>query len=111
MGPMTSPLPPLRRTLTVLAAATALALAGCGGEKPDSSASPEHSDHSSSAGPSSAAAATVDVKIEGDEVTPVAQAVEIGVGDTIALNVTSDRSGELHVHSSPEQELEFEPGT
>ncbi len=108
---MTISLPPLRRTLLVLVASAAFALSGCGGEEPDSSASPtgtassQHSDHSSPVG------ATVDVKIEGDEVTPVAQAVEIGVGETVVLNVTSDRSGELHVHSSPEQELEFEAGT
>jgi hypothetical protein len=118
---MTTSLQPLRRTLIVLAASAALALSGCGGDEPDAgaSASPEHSDHadqSDSPSPSKSdgpveAAATVDVTIEGDEVTPVAQAVQIGVGETVLLNVTSDRSGELHVHSSPEQELEFEAGT
>ena len=93
----------------------ALALSGCGGDDPDSTApaaSSEHSGHGSSEPDASgAAAATVDVTIEGDEVTPVAQAMEIGVGETVLLNITSDRSGELHVHSSPEQEFEFESGT
>jgi hypothetical protein len=116
MTAMTTSLPPLRRSLIVLAASAALALSGCGGNDPDSAApaaSSEHSDHGSSQEPdtSGAAAATVDVTIEGDEVTPVAQAVEIGVGETVLLNITSDRSGELHVHSSPEQEFEFESGT
>ena len=92
---MTTSLQPLRRTLIVLAASAALALSGCGGDEPDpgASASPEHSDHadqSDSPSPSKSdgpveAAATVDVTIEGDEVTPVAQAVQIGVGETVSI--------------------------
>ena len=33
------------------------------------------------------------------------------VGEKITLNVDSDREGELHVHSTPEQELEYAVGT
>jgi plastocyanin len=110
---MTTAQPPLRRTLLALTTTAVLALAGCGGsDEPSSPSTSGASSSGSTQGSSkSTAAATVDVKIEGDEVTPVAQAVQIGVGETVRLNITSDRSGELHVHSSPEQELEFEPGT
>jgi hypothetical protein len=40
----------------------------------------------------------------------MAKTVELGVGETLALNITSDRVGELHVHSTPEKQLNFEPG-
>jgi plastocyanin len=43
-------------------------------------------------------------------VTPVAQSVEVEVGETVTLEVTSDRAGELHVHSTPEQYKQFEQG-
>ena len=114
-------LPRFRRTLLVLAASTALALSGCGEDEPDPSASSspsasEHSDHEETDEPSKSedsgeTVATVDVTIKGDEVTPIGEAVEIGVGEKVVLNIDSDRSGELHVHSSPEKELEFPAGT
>ena len=122
-------LPRFRRTLLVLAASTALALSGCGEDEPDPSASSspsasEHSDHEETDEPSESpseepsksedsgeSVATVDVTIKGDEVTPIGEAVEIGVGEKVVLNIDSDRSGELHVHSSPEKELEFPAGT
>ncbi len=33
------------------------------------------------------------------------------VGQPITLHVTADAPGEIHVHSSPEQELEYDQGT
>ena len=53
----------------------------------------------------------VDVSIVGSDVTPVAQQVELGVGETLLLEVESDRAGELHVHSSPEQVVDFAAGS
>ena len=32
-------------------------------------------------------------------------------GDVLLVTITSDRAGELHVHSSPEQEVAFGAGT
>ncbi len=89
-----------------LAAATALVLgsgllAGCGDDEPATSGSSDSSGSSST---------DLDIDVEGDSISPTNEQVEIGVGDTVTLHVTSDRAGELHVHSSPEQELEFEEG-
>jgi hypothetical protein len=53
----------------------------------------------------------VEVTIDGDTVQPNGARVEAEVGEPISLQITSDRAGELHVHSTPEQELAFEKGT
>ena len=111
---MTIAHPPLRRTLIAVTATAVLALAGCGGDDEPSTSEPSASESSGSGqSPTSKpanGATQVDVTIEGDDVTPVAQAVQIGVGETVVLNVTSDRAGELHVHSSPEQFVAFGAG-
>jgi hypothetical protein len=115
-----------RRTLVALAATVTLALAGCGGDDPEtestSATSPSASDSPTAeeSKPSKPSKKTsppepvdevvVDVSIVGDDVTPVAQSVELGVGETLLLEVTSDRAGELHVHSSPEQFADFQAG-
>jgi hypothetical protein len=44
-------------------------------------------------------------------VTPNGDRVEVAVGQKIELVVTADAPGEIHVHSSPEQEFEYEAGT
>lgn len=101
-----------------LAAVTlaALLLTACGGEAEEPGAT---SGESPSAAPSESpseepteepAGATAEVTIEGDSVTPVAQSVEVEVGEPVTLEVTSDRAGELHVHATPEQHLEFDQG-
>ena len=119
----------LRRTLVAVSAAAALALAGCGDDEPEAGSTPaqatdshDASEHSDSAEPkkkrekkttppASVDEVVVDVSIVGDDVTPVAQSVELGVGETLLLEVESDRAGELHVHSSPEQFANFEAGS
>jgi hypothetical protein len=114
----------LRRTLVALSAATVLALAGCGGDdseaqtldtsdSPAASESPSTSESGKPKQSSESPAAdevTVKVSIKGGDVTPVAQAVDLGVGETLVLAIDSDRGGELHVHSTPEQMVEFQSG-
>jgi hypothetical protein len=93
----TRPLQSLPVTGTLAAVLTAvLGLAGC-------------SDGTS--GKASSDATTVEVTIKGDSVEPVGKKVDIGVGGTITVKVDSDRAGELHVHSTPEQTFDFEAGT
>ena len=52
----------------------------------------------------------LEVEVEGDEVKPVAEQVDLAVGERLTITVESDRAGELHVHSSPEQFADFEAG-
>lgn len=53
----------------------------------------------------------LDIEVAGDDVAPNAAAVELDTGEPLVLRITADRSGELHVHSRPEQYVEFAAGT
>ncbi|WP_244929035.1 hypothetical protein [Nocardioides sp. W7] len=50
------------------------------------------------------------VRIDGESVSPNAADLDLGRGEPLTLRITSDRAGELHVHSRPEQYVEFEAG-
>ena len=54
---------------------------------------------------------TIEVTIEGDSVTPNGDRVTVAVGQPVELDITADAPGEIHVHSDPEQELEYDAGT
>jgi hypothetical protein len=54
---------------------------------------------------------SIDVTIDGDTVTPNGERVQVDTGQPIELHVTADEAGEIHVHSDPEQELEYDEGT
>ena len=54
---------------------------------------------------------TIDITIKDGKVTPHGDRVKAKVGQPVTLNIDADTSGEIHVHSSPEQEIEFDKGT
>ena len=90
----------MRRTasvLTVLLCALPL-LAGCG-------------DDTSGATGSGDDTATVDITFSDGSVTPKGERVEVEAGQPVELVVKADEPGELHVHSTPEEELEYGAGT
>ncbi len=102
------------RRVAVLAAAVAVLLAGCGGEK--------SSDQTSTAGPAAAdpSAMTdsqtpsqrvlVDVTIKGGTVTPTNEQLTAKVKQPIVIRVDSDAVDELHVHSTPEHSFPIAVG-
>jgi hypothetical protein len=98
------------RTAAVLVT-TGLLLAGC-----SSSNGTASSTGSASAGPSAGSSATsrpgttIAVTVRGNTVTPNGERVKASVGDPVTLVVDADRAGELHVHSTPEQELAYPKG-
>jgi hypothetical protein len=94
---------PLGRFSTTVAVSftLVLALAACGSGDEDTAPPAEPTD----LGP------LLTVTIDGDEVSPNAEEIELGTGDKLLVEVDSDRAGELHVHSAPEQLVEFADGT
>jgi plastocyanin len=54
---------------------------------------------------------TIKITFEGDSVTPNGDRVEVAVGQQVEFDVTADAPGEIHVHSDPEKELEYQKGT
>ncbi len=77
---------------------TLLALTGCGSD--DSTAEPGEG----------GSPTRVELTFEGEE-APATERVPVDAGQPVELVVKSDRAGELHVHSSPEQTLEYAAGT
>ena len=114
----------LRPHLTAVSLVLAVVLAGCaddaeerqGTAGSDSSAgdtaSSRPTERSRPSSPSSAPVTgpVLDVTVAGDEVSPTARTVTLDVGDVLTVDVTADRAGELHVHASPEQYVDFEQG-
>jgi hypothetical protein len=56
-------------------------------------------------------ATTLDITFKGDTVKPQGVTVKVKAGKPLTLHIVADKPGELHVHSSPEQEIEYEAGT
>ena len=96
--------------------------AGCGAESTSesapatSSASPSESSDSTasetpSESPSSSTATTIDITITATDVDPSGEQLKVQAGEPITLRITAETAGELHVHSSPEQEIQYAAGT
>lgn len=86
----------LARRGAALVAVAALALTGCGKESDTTSDKPQE---------------TIKISITADSVSPMGERVEIPAGKPVPIEITADREGSLHVHSTPEQELDFKDGT
>ena len=52
----------------------------------------------------------IDITFEGGS-APQVERVQVDTGETIELVITSDAPGELHVHSDPEQTIDYKAGT
>lgn len=53
----------------------------------------------------------IEITVDGDTVEPNGARVQIERDQEVQLVVTSDRAGELHLHSTPEQSFPFPAGT
>ena len=100
--------------LAPLVLVLAAALSACGG---DGDTDPPATDQSSSSAPADSGSTSTDggaaitVTREGDSFTPNGERVELGVDQTLELTIEADEAGELHVHSTPEQEIAYDAGT
>jgi hypothetical protein len=90
----------MRRTRAALVTAvlSVSLLAGCG----DDEESPDGGQQ---------APQTIEITFSGESVTPNGERVQVDAGEEVELVVKADEPGSLHVHSNPEQELEYGAGT
>jgi len=80
---------------TGIAVVLGLALSGCG---------------SDDTGGATTETKTIVITVSGDTITPNGDRIEVAAGQPIELVVTADAPGEIHVHSTPEQEFEYVAG-
>jgi hypothetical protein len=90
--------------LAPLALVVAWSLTACAG---DDTEPPAGTPSVSSDGESAAVTITRD----DGQFTPNGERVQLGVDQSLVLTITADEAGELHVHSTPEQEIAYESGT
>lgn len=120
----------MRRRIPAAATAlvAAILMSGCGsGEtgpanaddsSPSSSASSSSPSETASSSSSASASASpkpagpaLNVRIAGSEVAPNGKSLQLPAGKPLTISFKTDRAGELHVHSKPEQFVEFPAGT
>ena len=86
----------MRSALTTLVV-TAMLLAGCSSAADDVNGAASIDD-------------AIEIEIEGGKISPRGDRVKGKAVEVITLQIDSDRAGELHVHSTPEQEFSFDKG-
>ena len=88
-----------------------LVLTGCGDDGGGSRTEPDQDVVASTEVPETPpAGTTIRIRIAGDKISPAGETVKAKKGEPINLAIVADRAGELHVHSTPEQHIEFPKG-
>jgi hypothetical protein len=89
----------MRRLVAILVALLGMAglLAGCGG--------------SSSGSTTASKTKIIHITFNGSSVTPNGERVGVKVGQKVEFIVKADAAGQIHVHSSPEKQLDYNAGT
>ncbi|MCW2711031.1 MAG: hypothetical protein JWP24_1225, partial [Marmoricola sp.] len=67
--------------------------------------------NTSSSKPATSGTTTLDITFKGNTVTPQGALVKVKAGTPLKLHIVADKPGELHVHSSPEQQIAYKAGT
>lgn len=105
---------PRRLLAGALVGVVAFALTGCGSDSgsPKSGSQDTSIDATtmSDASTPPAGAKVIGVTVKGDSVTPSGEKVEVKKGQPIVFQIDADAAGELHVHSSPAQGIEYPVG-
>lgn len=103
-----------RSTLISLTLASGLALSACAGstDTPDAdptTAAPTATTSTSTTPGSSAPAegVTVEISLTDGKFDPQGKTVKVPVDEPVTLAITADAAGALHIHSTPEEQVEF----
>lgn len=87
-----------RRLVALILAVLGTLLAGCSGsEEPGT-------------GGSDPAGTTIEITFAEGDVTPKGERVEVEHGQPVRFDISADEPGTLHVHTTPEQEIEYAAG-
>ena len=102
-------------TLPATVLVVALSLTGCasgGSDSPGSgsTATPAQASPSTSKSAEASPGTSIDITIKNGTVSPSGERVKAKVDEPVTLHIDADTTGELHVHSTPEQEIEFSKG-
>ena len=113
-----------RYGLLGLIAALSLLVSACGGDEAGGAKEPTKDKSSAVATPTEKPSekatekptkkpggTTINVTFKGDTVDPNGVQKKVKAGKPITLHIVADRPGEMHIHSSPEQEIEYAAGT
>ncbi len=117
---------PLRSGQLAVVTVALLLVSACGAEEPsnaDEPSSPESSATQPATDQPSATTeptgtpkpdsvgTTIDITFKGDKVDPNGEERKVKAGKPFTLHIVADQPGEIHIHSSPEQELVYPAGT
>jgi hypothetical protein len=91
------------RAIVVAAVLGLMVLTGCGSGGQRAAAT--------GSSPDSSGSTTIDITLKGGTIKPSGSKVKVKAGKPVNLHIVADKAGELHVHSSPEQHIEFKAGT
>jgi hypothetical protein len=110
----------MRRAVAVLGLLCAVVLAGCSEDETEPTTSPTSSESTTEASPDESSdgpseepsddTTSIKITFADGSVTPNGERVEVPAGEEFELVVSADEPGELHVHSTPEQELPYGTG-
>lgn len=95
----------MRRSAAVIAAVLAVLTLGL-----TAACSSSSNNSSTSQGTDTSNRKVIAITFAGGRVTPIAESVDVNVGQTVVLDITADVAGEIHVHSTPEQHVEYGVG-
>lgn len=120
----TSRLTATRSGSAAVALSLTILLAGCSGsdtsdptptvDSPSPTRTPSDTPSATSSQPTeeaTEAGQTLEVSIAGDGIKPNGAALDLAVGEPLTIRFETDRAGELHVHSRPQQIVSFDAGT
>lgn len=97
--------------VAVSLATAALLLAGCAKSTSGTEATDVATPISATATVTAPGGTVVDISVTKTSVTPNGGAVSVGVGKPVTFRITSTVAGQIHVHSTPEQHINFPVGT
>ncbi len=117
---------PMRSAQLAVVTMALLAVSACGADEPSTTDEPRAPESSATQSPTDQPSATteptgkpngetggttIDITFKGDTVDPNGVERKVKAGKPFTLHIVADQPGELHIHSSPEQELVYPAGT